>query len=98
MPHPRLRPKGSTPAKEASSAVDCKARYSSVMAAIHDRLRSAARVRIGAEFAAKASPELLELLEAQTRGGDVRELPAMRCARTAPVNDGTAIVEVDKEA
>ena len=68
------------------------------MASIHDRLRSAARTRIGAAFAEKASPELLELLEARTRGGDVAELPAMRSAATAPVSDGTAILELDKEA
>jgi serine protease AprX len=68
------------------------------MASIHDRLRSAARTSIGAAFAEKASPELLELLEAQTRGGDVSELPAMRSADTAPVSDGTAILELDKEA
>lgn len=67
------------------------------MASIHDRLRSAARTRIGAAFADKASPELLELMEARTRGGDVGELPAMRSARTAPVSDGTAIIELDKE-
>jgi serine protease AprX len=67
------------------------------MAAIHDRLRSAARTRIGAAFADKASPELLELLESRTRG-DARGLPSMRDARTAPVSDGTAIIELDKEA
>src|SRR5690349_19881159 len=68
------------------------------MAAIHDRLRSAARTRIGAAFTDKASPELLELLEATTRGGDVSELPTMRSATAAPVSDGTVIIELDKEA
>ena len=67
------------------------------MATIHDRLRSAARTRLGGDFADKASPELLELLESRTRGGDVSKLPTMRNAEKAPVSDGTVIIELDKE-